>query len=361
MVLGLCLVALTANGMRDVLHRQGQVFVAFQIIFLSGVALLVWFLFFSRLSQRFRRNGIGALIILSCACVLLFRIQGVSGDFIPVVSWRASSSADLTLSAVEVGDKTVAVSSAYPQFLGPDRNATLHDVHLDPDWNGRPPRQVWRREVGEGWSAFAVASGRAVTQEQRGPLEMVVCYDLLSGDVLWAHADSVRYETALGGIGPRATPTIAGDRVVTLGATGILNVLDFESGSARWSRDIVADNSARRPPWGVGGSPLVIDSLVVVSAGGPEGRSLVAYHLDRGDRVWAGGYDAAGYSSPTLTRLAGLPQILVFAELAVLSHSVSDGHVLWRNPWPPGAQCVAQPVPLPDDLVFASSGYGIGS
>ena len=358
-ILLLCAAGLVANGLRDVPHRQGQTFVAFQILFLGLLALAVWLLFFSRLPwiRRCLSLGIAALLLTSFAA--LFRIEGVSGDFIPILAWRWASGVP-GLPSGAAG--TVEENSAwYPQFLGPGRNARLRGIHLDPDWQRRPPRELWRREVGDGWSAFAVAQGRAVTQEQRGALETVVCYDLLTGEVVWAHADSTRYESTLAGIGPRATPTIAGDRVYTMGATGILNSLDLETGRLRWSRDIIADNEGQAPIWGISASPLVLDSLVVVSPGGDEGRSLAAYHADRGDVVWTGGRARAGYSSPSLAQLAGRRQILVFARKTVVSHSPLDGEVLWRQPWPGGTECVAQPVPLPGDQVLVSSGYGIGS
>jgi len=55
-----------------------------------------------------------------------------------------------------------------------------------------------------------------VTLEQHGEDERVVCYELLSGHVLWSHADRARYFTTIAGEGPRTTPGIAGGRVVTL-------------------------------------------------------------------------------------------------------------------------------------------------
>ena len=112
---------------------------------------------------------------------------------------------------------------------------------------------------------------------------------MATGRKLWQHADSTRYETAIAGIGPRATPTIAGDRVFTLGATGILNCLELDSGKLVWSRDILTSNQAKAHRWGISCSPLVIDSLVVVSAGGLDERSLVAYHRQTGAFVWGGG------------------------------------------------------------------------
>ncbi|MCY3763269.1 MAG: hypothetical protein OXH50_18640, partial [Gemmatimonadetes bacterium] len=167
-ILLLCAAGLVANGLRDVPHRQGQTFVAFQILFLGLLALTVWLLFFSRLSWVRRWLSLGSAALLLTLFGALFRIEGVSGDFIPILAWRWSSVGPGLPSG---GAGTVEENSAwYPQFLGPGRNARLRGVHLDPDWQRRPPRELWRRDVGNGWSAFAVAHGRAVTQEQRGPL-----------------------------------------------------------------------------------------------------------------------------------------------------------------------------------------------
>src|SRR5207245_4055931 len=113
--------------------------------------------------------------------------------------------------------------------------------------------------------------------------------------------------------------------------------------------------------WGMSGSPLVFDDLVVVSAGGKNDRSLVAYRATTGEFVWGRGQDGAGYSSPCLTMLAGVRQILIFNSRGVSSHETSDGTILWRHPWRGGHPHVAVPVILPDDRVLVSSGYGVGS
>jgi outer membrane protein assembly factor BamB len=249
----------------------------------------------------------------------------------------------------------------YPQFLGPRRDGTLPDLHLARDWTGRPPRRLWRQRIGAGWSAFAVAGTLAVTQEQRGDEEFVVAYELATGKPVWSHGDKTRYETVIAGIGPRATPTIVDGRVFSLGGTGILNALDLSTGRRLWTHQVVEEAGAKVPDWGKSCSPLVEGGRVIVSAGGAEGRSLVAYDAGTGARAWSGGNDRSSYSSPVLATIAGRPQILMFNQASVSAHDPETGAILWEHGFPSEQPNVALPVALPGDRVLLSAGYGIGA
>ena len=355
---GIVVLALLLIWLPESLHRQQQVMRTMGISILAVILALLWLLFASRLAWRQRLRYFGGIVFAIALGIGFFRIKGLSGDFVPVLEWRWNAEDEAAVA--EGGDATALDARDWPQFLGPERDNRLRSVHLERDWTRRPPREVWRRPVGPAWSSFAIAGGRAVTQEQHGPEEQVVCYDLATGRKLWQHADSTRYESAVAGIGPRATPAIAGDRVFTLGATGILNCLDLATGALVWSTDIVSDNRAEANVWGISCSPLVLDTLVVVSAGGPDERSLVAYHRQTGAFVWGGGSDRAGYSSPRLVTLAGREQILIFNSHSVVAHDPHSGVPLWRQPWDQ-VQCVANPLPLPGNRVLVSTGYGIGA
>jgi outer membrane protein assembly factor BamB len=253
------------------------------------------------------------------------------------------------------------LTNDWPQFLGPHRNSTVEQPELARDWKAQAPQRLWLRSVGPGWSGFAVAGSRAITQEQRGDDETVVCYDLLSGVPLWSHADPVHFQSSLGGEGPRATPTIAGHRVYALGATGILNCLDLETGKLLWSKDVVRDAKAKVNEWGMSSSPLIVDDMVVISAGGRDNRSLDAYRASTGEPVWGAGTDGAGYSSPCLVTLAGVAQILIFNDGGVSAHDPVTGTNLWKYHWPGGNPHVSMPIVLPNDRLLVSSGYGVGS
>ena len=351
----------------DAPQRQWRVLHTVLVLMLSFLLILLWLLFFSRLRWKVRLLAFGAIVLILLLSVALFRVKGFSGDLVPLLEWRWSGKAaeslmgsDPTAPPFPPAGGGIKGGKDYPQFLGPHRNGTVQGIKLARDWSKRPPQLLWRQPISAGWSAFAVVGSSAVTQEQRGEYEMVVCYDLHSGQERWSHSDRDRYEATPAGVGPRATPTIVEDRVYTLGATGILNCLDLATGERVWSEDILYDNDAEIASWGISGSPLVLDDLVVVSAGGGAGKSLVAYHKDTGERIWRDGSSPAGYSSPLITTLAGVPQILIFNYGSVAAHDPNGGQILWQHPWPNTTECISQPVPLPDDRLFVSSGYGIG-
>lgn len=348
----------------DAANRQEQVLKTIAAVLLAVILLLAWLLFFSRLRWKLRLVALGGVILVGVLAGSSVRISGVSGDVLPLLSWRWSNPR-LTQFGARPSEAAAAgaIRSAFdhPQFLGARRDGTVSGVRLDPDWAARPPRVLWRRAVGPGWSGFAVAGDFAVTHEQHGDEERVTCYDVATGEPRWAHSDPVRFEEPLSGAGPRATPVIVDGRVFTQGATGLLNALDLRTGERVWTVDIAADNGSTPPPYGFSASPLVLDGRVIVPAGGATQRSLVAYDADSGMRVWSGGGDRAAYSSPLFVEgLAGRPQVVLLNQDNVTGHDPGDGRVLWATPWPGGTENVSQPVALTGSRVFVSSGYGVG-
>ncbi|HCR16523.1 MAG TPA: hypothetical protein DIU35_03485 [Candidatus Latescibacteria bacterium] len=363
-IIGVAAIALLILWTPDIPHRDVNIFWTSIVLSLTPLLLLVWLLFYSRLSLRNRLISSGIYLFLISMAFFFIRIGGVSGDFVPKLEWRftASEVPDRIGPSDGKNQKIRKGMPTYSQFLGPDRNATLPNVQIDADWQTNPPRLLWRQPIGKGWSAFAVFGQSAITQEQRGDNEQVVCYDLVSGEVRWRHSDNANYVSTTSGGGPRATPAISGERVYSYGATGILNCLDLHSGNLVWTRRTLEETGAQITDWGMACSPMVLNETVIVSPGGPDDKSLVAYHKDTGEFIWGSGTARAGYSSPSLAKLAGREQILIFNRGQVSSHEPGTGEVLWQHPWTKGfsVQYVAQPVPLPGDRVFVSTGYGVG-
>ena len=363
---------------------------------ITSLLLLSWWVLLSG-ARWWARLAVLALVpALIWTAGRFVEMRGFSGDLVPQIAWRGadppataplepapslapaaepdappSESPLETIdtahdeSAPEADSKLAAAPPAPPppsfaQFLGPDRDAVLRGVHLAREWDTRAPAEVWRRPMGTGWAAFAVAGGLAVTQEQREGRALVVAYELETGAVRWTHEAGGGFRSPLAGDGPRATPTLHEGRVYAFGVDGWLRALDFVTGELIFERDVLGENSGRAPDHGVSSSPLVFDGLVVVVAGGPDGQSLVAYDALSGEARWSGGNAGAAYASPLVATLAGIRQIVVFNLEGLTGHDIGTGEVLWTDRWPDRPEKVAQPVVLGDDRLFASMGYGVG-
>ncbi len=332
--------------------------------------MLLWLLLLSRLPWKTRLLALLGLAVAGLALSQAVEIRGVYGDLIPILAWkwspRAHETLDRDLPTGQTGSSgidSVADQPAadFPQFLGPNRNATLTGISLERDWEQNPPELVWRQPIGAGWAGFAVVGDCAITLEQRGPEEMTICYDLETGEVRWSHSDSTQFTDVMAGEGPRSTPTVVDGRVFGQGATGMLNLLDLATGVPVWSIDLTEDNATSVPIYGFAASPLIHGDRVLVVAPGAAAGSLVAYDRETGDKLWNAGDDQGRYSSPTLMTLLGQEQILLFNQGALRSHEPLTGEILWEFPWPTATETTSQPLALSENRVFLSSGYGIGA
>jgi outer membrane protein assembly factor BamB len=250
-----------------------------------------------------------------------------------------------------------AAEVEWPGFRGPGRDSVIRDLRINTDWSASPPTEIWRRAVGPGWSSFAVSGDLIYTQEQRGDDEIVSCYRLSTGEPVWRHSDPVRFYESNGGAGPRATPTIDGNRVFAHGATGIVNALDAMTGKLVWSRNTSNDTGRKVSDWGFSSSPLIIDDVVIVAAAG----TLAGYDANTGELRWTGPKYGGSYSSPHRVTTDGVVQAVLLGGPGAISVDPATGAVLWMHEWIAGP--IVQPAVLPGgDLVIhaltATGGQG---
>jgi outer membrane protein assembly factor BamB len=144
-------------------------------------------------------------------------------------------------------------------------------------------------------------------------------------------------------------------RVYTFGATGIVNALNAGTGAVIWSHNAATDSGVELPGWGFASSPLVVDDVVIVAAAG----RLAAYEQATGKLRWLGPTGGAGYSSPHLATLGGVPQILLLRGSRTISVAPADGTLLWQHVWQPGVGIV-QPAVTADGGVLISVGDAMG-
>lgn len=350
-------------------------------VFISVVSLLAWFTFRSTYPPLLRvlvpLAFVGVVVILAG----LLRIEETTGTLLPVFRFRWEPKIDQTLAqpekqqAEQAIDLTATTPDDFPRFLGPQGTPVVEERQppLARDWSTKPPRPLWKQPIGAGWAAFSAVHGHAVTLEQRGDEELVTCYEIQTGKLVWSHAVTTRHETLLGGVGPRSTPVIHAGKVLALGAHGLLRCLDGATGQLLWKYDIyeaigtTPERDLTVVAWGRSSSPLIVDQTVVVPVGGPPGGpmiSLVALDLASGNVVWRGGNQQVSYASPQLVELAGRRQIVHVNEASVAGYDPETGAELWQIPWPGHSNSDAstsQPVVLEGDRLLLTKGYGVGA
>src|SRR5262249_12011756 len=162
-----------------------------------------------------------------------------------------------------------------------------------------------------------------------------------------------RFEESNGGPGPRSTPTLSKGRVYTLGATGIVNALNADTGDVVWSHNAASDAGADVPTWGFAGSPLVVDDALIIAVSCRIG----AYDLASGAQRWLAKADRGSYSSPHLATIAGVKQILLVNAAGALSVAPATGTQLWKYTWK--GDGMVQPALSADGDILLGSGSGL--
>lgn len=249
-------------------------------------------------------------------------------------------------------------SGDWPQLLGPTRDGLSTETDLMDTWPDNGPKEVFRIRGGVGMSGLAISQGVLTTLVQKSDQQFVIAVDAKSGETKWETPVAPAYGNSMGD-GPRATPTISGNQVFAFTGEGILVALNFADGEILWSQNVVKQLGGRPAEYGMASSPIVVDDLVIVTAGAPNG-TVAAYHVKTGKRAWATGNDPAGYSSPALLNIAGSSQLVTFTGGSLLGLAPDSGKLLWRYPYETDYECnIATPIAV-DGKVFISSGENHG-
>jgi outer membrane protein assembly factor BamB len=346
--------------------------ISFYVLPVVTTGWVLWLLIARSLSRPIRLAGLFVVFLLTWGYFTAVRLEGVTGGFSPEFSFKWQPTAEDRFLAERGGSNPTADVAAkplelqpgdWPGFRGPNRDGRRPGVRIGTDWKQNPPKQVWRHRVGPGWSSFAVIGNRLYTQEQRGGDEVVLCYDAGTGAEVWAHKDLTRFDEAMGGPGPRATPTFHEGRIYAQGANGELNCLDAASGKKLWSHNVATDSGAKVPMWGFSASPLVVQGIVTVYAGGPGGKGVLGYQAASGELAWAAGDVTNSYCSLQPATIDGVEQLIISAGEGLTAFEPRTGKVLWKYEWPVGEMYnrVTQPALVGPSDVLIGTGFGIGT
>src|SRR6185503_5487781 len=196
----------------------------------------------------------------------------------------------LSFILVFVTAAVVARAQEWTQWRGPARDGTVSTKDTPATWPEKLQR-TWRVEIGEGYSSPVVSGGRVFVHGRRDPDEIVASINLADGKVVWeqkyqAVAKKNQYAVEMAK-GPHATPLVAGNRLFTLGVTGILNAWDTATGKLLWSKDFSSAIDTSKLFCGTAASPLLVNGRVVVQVGSDiHGGQIVALNPATGVTEW---------------------------------------------------------------------------
>ncbi len=263
-----------------------------------------------------------------------------------------------------VAGASMVGAADWTRFGGPDGNFTVAAADLATSWGEGGPKELWRVEFGEhGHSTLLVEGERVYALVRRGDDDVLAAFDAGSGNKVWEAAVASPVPEGYNnqfGPGPHATPLIVGNRIFTISATHVYRAFDKADGKLLWSLPLKDALGVRQMGRGYGASPVAWKDTIIVVGGGDD-QGVVALKQETGEVVWKA-LSGGGYSSPLITEIDGVPQVIAALGPVRAGLDPDTGAVLWKIDLPEtasttfGTQLVAD-----DHLLFSSSAYSDGS
>ncbi len=253
-----------------------------------------------------------------------------------------------------------AMTDDWPGWRGADRTDISTETGLLQEWPAGGPKRIWLNDAGGlGYSGFAVVGDRLFTLGLFDGNEYGLCLDATSGKELWRAKVGDEFKNGWGD-GPRNTPTVDGNRVYFMSATGSLVCVELESGKPVWNTTM-QEFGGEVPFWGFSESPLVDGDRLICTPGGKQG-AMVALDKATGKKLWQTSsiQQTAHYSSPIVIENNKKRQYVQLIMDVVVGVDAETGDVLWQVPFPGKTAVIPTPV-LADGQIYVTAGYSAGS
>ncbi|MHC5061843.1 MAG: PQQ-binding-like beta-propeller repeat protein [Planctomycetota bacterium] len=263
---------------------------------------------------------------------------------------------------------SVAAQSAFacdwPYWRGPDYNATSGESGWLAKWPADGPKILWKNNVGTGFSAFAISKGKAYITGNTGSkstpesqhMDILYCFDAGTGKIIWKQEYQTPLEPKYYDGGTLASPTVSAGKVYTVNKVGKAYCFNAETGAKIWEKDLVKEYGMDRSLWGISGSPVIIDNMVIYNVGDWG----LALDKSNAKLIWKTGTENNGYSSPVPFTLDGKDLIAVFGYQGIAGLVASTGQKLWEFPWETDPEVNAADPVISGNKIFITSGYGKG-
>jgi outer membrane protein assembly factor BamB len=256
-------------------------------------------------------------------------------------------------------------AGAWLQWGGPSRDFVVDARPLASSWPEGGPKRLWARPLGDGFSSIVTDGATLYTLYRSGADDVAIAMEAATGKTKWETRYAAPFNETCSqrlGPGPRAAPVVAGDRLITISAGGLMTSFDRATGKVQWTHDLLATTPQASRACGYSTSPLVYKNTVITTAGG-KGRGVVAVDIATGKLAWQAQDFENGYSSPILIDLDGRPELVVFTAAEIAGLDPDTGRLEWQQAHPAefGVNVTTPIWAAEDHLLFVSSAYSGGS
>jgi outer membrane protein assembly factor BamB len=150
-------------------------------------------------------------------------------------------------------------------------------------------------------------------------------------------------------------------RLYAAGATGLVHCLNPANGAVYWQRDVTKDAGRQPLTWGFASSPLIVDNLVIVYAGGADDKGVFAYDIQSGEPRWSVPAGDHSYSSPHRAKVAGHDVVLMLTNTGIHAIDPSSGKNAWTYEWKYEGYRTLQPLVVDETGILLGTGMGTGT
>lgn len=232
------------------------------------------------------------------------------------------------------------------------------------EWIAKPPKKLWERALGDGYSAIAVENGVLYTAFRRDSNDVITALEAATGKTIWEFGYPAPFTNQYSegvGPGPYAMPQVIGDRLVTASGIGQIHSLNKANGQVVWSLDLYKDYGGDRLPFGYSSHALPYKDSLILLAGGKTNGVLKVRQSD-GGIIWRKHRLGNAHSSPLLINVDGQPQVALVLAQEIVGIDPESGDLLWRHAHPTeNGLAISTPVWADGNILFVSTAYNGGA
>jgi outer membrane protein assembly factor BamB len=224
-------------------------------------------------------------------------------------------------------------------------------------WSAEGPKELWRVEVGLGYSGIAVSDGHAYTVGNIKGEDVIFCLDANTGGIVWKTGYPQELVPVYNPGGPNAPPAIDGKWLYTFSKQGLLSCFDKGDATLRWRVDLIAEAKAKMPTWGFSSCPIILGDRLFLNAN----EHGIALDKNNGKILWNSPSDSCGYAAAVPMTCRNEPALAILGTRALFVVRQSDGTPLWDIDWPTKmGENSADPIPFENKL-YVSTWWGMGA